>query len=784
MVLFDESPPAAAVTADAKRVTAIKLETVGAEAGATPAAGQGMLRLSGACTAGDGPSYAYVTVWTGEQRVTPKTRLSYCVFARPESVSHNFALDLATPNFYPDNLRDKPDAVDQRGVRAHPALGYQGGRNVGQWSYREISLAPLAGEEVTAAYAAWDSGGGQAGGEFVGYFDEAFLWELDDAAAAKRAEALKRKYDTPDEPEIDLSGYPPPVRLGPAVPLPGIAVPPAAETAARNSRRGLVTLGDNGYFAFENGEPFLPWGLFGSEIYTALAKRDLEATGPLVWWSHVPSGGDAGNNSEPQDCSEQAWEDYFAYCAGCGITALRLFTYGYATPAGGAGYYFSLDAVGKVHPVLWDKLDRFMTAGYRHGIRFLFTLVASPDWTPYVRHSRPDHPENQVLHEARRQYAEPELATISPARRRFLVDERTVEISNAFDNAPFFEDADVAVCVEGYLRELLPRLKDDPRVFALEIMNETFPVKHPEWARDHVVRLCRELAPGRPVTLSHTLGSGVQSLAAADFIGTAGLDCYNWHSYFGVNSPLTADLAMNCLYYNAPVPGFPTEGPAYYGGAKKETVNEPLRRLAIRDYLWLPLVTGCPGSVLWAPENSAVSPWEWEELRTFHRAVRDLAQQVDFATLRRRRPAVGLSLDLPQGLRLAYSSYLLRRGIPFEFAADVSRYEHPVNGPISLSDFRKLSAPVIVLGSDCAPCLVDEELTNLLIYIPNYRQGKRGEGERTVELLTDLPAGRYEVRACNLDALTASTGAVPGRGRLTIAANSAHDFVVWLHKTP
>jgi len=79
---------------------------------------------------------------------------------------------------------------------------------------------------------------------------------------------------------------------------------------------------------------------------------------------------------------------------------------------------------------------------------------------------------------------------------------------------------------------------------------------------------------------------------------------------------------------------------------------------------------------------------------------------------------------------------------------------------------------------------VDEELTNLLIYIPNYRQGKRGEGERTVELLTDLPAGRYEVRACNLDALTASTGAVPGRGRLTIAANSAHDFVVWLHKTP
>ena len=147
MVLFDESPPAAAVTADAKRVTGIKLETVGAEAGATPAAGQGMLRLSGACTAGDGPSYAYVTVWTGEQRVTPKTRLSYCVFARPESVSHNFALDLATPNFYPDNLRDKPDAVDQRGVRAHPALGYQGGRNVGQWSYREISLAPLPGRK-------------------------------------------------------------------------------------------------------------------------------------------------------------------------------------------------------------------------------------------------------------------------------------------------------------------------------------------------------------------------------------------------------------------------------------------------------------------------------------------------------------------------------------------------------------------------------------------------------------------------------------------------------------
>ncbi|HQK93444.1 MAG TPA: hypothetical protein PLD23_08050 [Armatimonadota bacterium] len=778
VVLFDDDAEGEISVVDSAGATKVELTRVGVDGGVAPVRGERMLRLAGTseAPAGGGGSRAYIRFWTGHVPVTAGMRLSYCVYARPESVAHGFAIDLAAPDFYPNNLRDQPAAVDQNGVRAHPSLGFLADRSIGQWCYREISLEAIAGREITAAYAAWDAGGPESG-PFAGYFDQVMLWTAGDTEAQALADRCRAACAPGAMAEEDLSAFGVPVGLGAPAPLapvsPTLAPPPADA--------GLVVLGANGYFQFSNGQPFLPWGMFGSEIYTQFGRDGL--TGPGPWWSHVPPAGDVGDNSEPVEISEDDWTAYFAECRRRGITALRLFTYGHATPEGEPGYYFPLDAVGKVHPVLWGKLDRFMQAGYEQGILFLFTLIASPDWMPYVSHPRPDSPANQVLHEARRQYAAEELTRLDAARRRFLLAERTVSIGDAFRNDAFFEDADIAACVENYLRDLLRRLAADQRVFGLEIMNETFPTKYAQWARDHVVRLCRELAPGRPVTVSHTLGSGVQSLEAASFVRTAGLDFYNWHSYLRQNAPVTMELASNCLFYNAPVPGFPTEGPAYYGGMDPGQVDERSRRLAIRDYLWLPLVTGCPGSILWAPENSRIAPAEWEELGRFHAVLAEISGGIDFAALRREPPAIELAVDLPPGLRLAYTTRCLRHGTAVGFGVDGSTGAAVrISEPEPLADLTTLPRPVRAVGCDLAPYLAREGYADVIAYLPNRLREARGTAARPVELVLNLPPGRYRARAYAIGEQTRAEGIVDAHCRVAIAESTTDDYVVWLQR--
>lgn len=776
VVLYDDAEGVEVSDPALTGVEGVQLESVSADGDVPPAAGTRMLRMSGRRPSSDGRASAYLRLWTGDYEVTPNTRLSYCVRAALDSVDTCFAVDLDAPSFYPDNLRDQPDARDQHGVRAHPTFGWQMGRNLGQWSYREISLAPLAGKHITGARAAWDGGQGGGAGEFVGYFDEVFLWEADGDGEARAAE-LRRRYGW-EAPPADLTGYPAPVAPGGWTETPPLAAP--VESPAQRTARGMAALRDNGYFAFENGEAFLPWGMFGSEIHTSLSRGETPLSGPGPWWSHVPDAGGPGHNSEPSELNEADWARYFDFCRLRGINALRLFTYGHTTLEGEPGYYFSLDAVGRVHPVLWRKLDRFMQVGYEHGIRFLFILLASPDWMPYVRHARAWNPANQMLHEARRQYIEADLTALRPHQRRFLVDEGTVEIANAYDNRAVFEDPDVAACVEDYLRDLLPRLAHDPRVFAVEIMNEAFPLDQGQWAWDHVTRLCRELAPGRPVVLSHTLGSGVQTIEHADFVRTAGLDAYNWHSYLTPNSAVTEELALNCAYYNAPVPGFPTEGPAYYGGADPATVDERQRQLAIRDYLWLPLATGCPGSILWSPENAGIAPSEWQELGLFHRVLAQITREVDFARLRRQRPPVGLSLDLGSGLRGGYSGFLFQQGTPVEFAPDGDGFEVFVDRSVPASELARFAGPVRLVGGGLCLALVGQDGRQVVAYVPDYVARQRGGQLRRVELLLDLPADRYRVTVFDLDSEEMAGSEVAGHGRLVVSQESDHDYVLLL----
>jgi len=141
LVLFDEQAQVETEVAAQTRVESVRLVVVGEDDGVAPVAGTRMLRLSGECAAGDGPCHVYVRFAQAGLAVTPDMRLSYCVYARPESVDYSFAVDLAAPSFYPENLRDRPDAVDQDGNRAHPAYGGGVARQIGRWRYR--------GEKVT-----------------------------------------------------------------------------------------------------------------------------------------------------------------------------------------------------------------------------------------------------------------------------------------------------------------------------------------------------------------------------------------------------------------------------------------------------------------------------------------------------------------------------------------------------------------------------------------------------------------------------------------------------------
>jgi lysophospholipase L1-like esterase len=110
-------------------------------------------------------SYSYNKLYDVHLPITAATTLSYWIYPQSANAS-SVALDLALLDGR--SLRDS-GAVDQHGVRAHPA--YQTGHlTVNTWNEVRVSLAPLAGGTIDQIRIGYDQPGSV--GVFRGYVDD------------------------------------------------------------------------------------------------------------------------------------------------------------------------------------------------------------------------------------------------------------------------------------------------------------------------------------------------------------------------------------------------------------------------------------------------------------------------------------------------------------------------------------------------------------------------------------------------------------------------------------
>lgn len=129
---------------------------------------------SGNDTSAVGPSYSYNKVFDVNIPVTANTELTYWIY--PQAVSGNNSAFVSIDLFCTDgsSLRDS-GALDQWGVRVHPAFQGGGGRiSLNQWNLIRSKIGTwLAGKTIYRIYAAYDQP--QNTGPYRGYIDDISL---------------------------------------------------------------------------------------------------------------------------------------------------------------------------------------------------------------------------------------------------------------------------------------------------------------------------------------------------------------------------------------------------------------------------------------------------------------------------------------------------------------------------------------------------------------------------------------------------------------------------------
>lgn len=129
------------------------------------------LMYSGTDTSAAGPSYSYNKVFDVHIPVTSTTELSYWIY--PQAVSGNNSAYVSIDLFCTDgsSVRDS-GAVDQWGVRVHPAFQGAGGKlSPNQWNLVRSKIGTwLAGKTIYRIYMAYDQP--QNTGPYRGYIDD------------------------------------------------------------------------------------------------------------------------------------------------------------------------------------------------------------------------------------------------------------------------------------------------------------------------------------------------------------------------------------------------------------------------------------------------------------------------------------------------------------------------------------------------------------------------------------------------------------------------------------
>lgn len=560
-----------------------------------------------------------------------------------------------------------------------------------------------------------------------------------------------------------------------------------------------VRLAGDGWFRLSNGKLYVPLGGFhGNEIPLAMVRlsaAERQRVEPHLWSAQTTGG---LGHIDFFDAGDETLRQWFRTLAGNGITAVRLF------PRARIGVDV-LDLCGRPNPELEAVFERAFRAARPYGIRFLLQIIPEPNLSCYAN---PDSLKRHVLPRLEKE----ELARLTPAEKRFIVERRHVKL------AEWFTDPDVLACQKLYLDRVLGWVTRQPQIFALEVYNEQgwseapfgekrlsvfgYPWEDAEirWTAE-IVRFIKQRLPGMPIALSHP-GFGVTGLDPLRWSERAGVDFYSSHMYAGLcgeNEAMDFAAASGATgaIIGAGLVNFLGEW-----GVLNSAAPPDVRRLAHRDAIWLSLMAGTPGFMQWTYEFPEEYRWPARILAALHKGFSperpaltvDVGEAYEQFHTNTRYPLFSPAKLFPAfpfnrqkqadgNLRRIFAAYRrsLDIGAPIRFSVADS-------GGLSLDGFAALdpatlARPIRAIGGYQLAYLADPKTATWLAYLRSRKVqafgrqylGVRAEAPLRIEL--DLPPGRYQSCLIDLTSSKLRAGRVEARSAIEVGVTS-HDYVL------
>jgi hypothetical protein len=539
-----------------------------------------------------------------------------------------------------------------------------------------------------------------------------------------------------------------------------------------------VRLAPDGWFRNGAGELFVPLGGFHANMIplsmVKLSPEERLRVGPHIWADQTTAG---LGHVDLWDASDELMRQWFGLLAANGVTAVRLF------PRARIGEDV-LDICGRLNPKLRDVFHRAFAAARPYGIRVLFQIIPEPWLTGYM--SR-DALERHVLPH----YTEDDLARLTSAQRRFLIDRKLV----SRESGDWFTDPDVLACQKRYLEEALAWIEDEPQVFALELYNEqgSGPDEAAElrWTEE-VVRFIKQRLPEMPVTISHP-GSGLTAFDPLKWSRQSSVDFYSSHLYAGQcganpRVDFAAVTGATTALLRAGIVNFPGEW-----GVLDSKAPEAIQRRSHRDALWLSLLAGGPGFMQWTYDFPDEYRRAFEVFQSLEKRFSPGASAVvvdigrayrEFHDEARHNPAERFKAAKrgDANLRAMYDAYRhsLDIGVPVSFS---------LSGGLALDRFTKSKAkefarPIEAQGGYQLAYVSDPNSRVWIAYVRNRTVQAFGPHflgvprESKLRLRFRLPDGRYDAEVIDLETGRGLRRMIGHDETLEIAKRTSSDYVV------
>ena len=425
----------------------------------------------------------------------------------------------------------------------------------------------------------------------------------------------------------------------------------SAEPTEAPTKR-FLKVQDNGHFAFEDGEAFLPLGGFYGNFVHRVEEGQITS-------KHFYSIRD------PSDAEKRAW---FQALAENGVNCLRIMSRDH-TRRGTDEW----DCVGGVNKPLLETWKQYWDMALEYGIHILPTIHESfyADYAPY---RNPDVMQQMVVP----LYAAGEIEQLPDYRRRLLQGKR-------IGPQEMYSDEDMVRARKDYVDALIPWLREHPSILFYELENEQA-VGIFDWTNQNIQSIRRHDSK-TPIGISHS-GAGLLTADPIPHARRTKIDFYSYHIY-PVDRVCQPELdygtavSMLARYAMCGVPAGSGESGSHI---IQDGPSGEWRCALARDTVWMPFLANNNHIMFWDAAQPEV---------TACKAIAEAAKLLNLQSFRRKKPAIAVNVDHPldddgyfrseAGYALytnmgKYERHFARLGIEFDYCLGAADYETVLPG--------------------------------------------------------------------------------------------------------